>query len=469
MAQAMLRPRLPMWSRLLRRSVARLLLSGAIVALLLCIAPKVAHAQVAITIYQETSLPRVKLDANGNLVNVQKRALNLTPEGVNYQDCIDNVRIRFPVQLGGTFTGNDTFEMWAGLSGDDCSAQTSRTSTTARTCWKLASGLPKTLNQNVDIPVRTIISGAVNQQNPVDAPSICGTVDLTTIAVNFLFFSAGATSTPSATKSLSIQADTVGPSAPTGLSSLPGNTRLIMNWDSISGESGVSVLTGIRVYCDPNHGNGIPAECVNLINERNAIASGGTSTPTTTEDAGDAGDSGTVAATLVDGSCISETDDDSGAIVSTVCDAGTDGATTGDGSVGTGGTCETSNLAPSTGAFTPSAAFNECFSCGTITGNTGTSIVASSLRGQPLANNTTYAIAVAATDAFDNVGPLSGLQCNYPELTNDFWEAYKNAGGKAGGGCDTTSQSPAGSMAVFGVSAAFVLATMRKRKKRNAK
>lgn len=468
-----------MWSRLLRRTLLRLLLSSAIVALFLCIAPTVARAQVAITIYQETSLPRVNFNANGALVQVAKRALNLTPEGVNYQDCLDNVRIRFPVQLSGSFTGNDTFEVWAGLSGSDCSDQRDRTSSTSPTCWPLATGLPKTLNQNVDIPVRTIMSGIKDKTKPDDSASICGTVDLTTIAVNFLYFAAGQTSTPSTSHAVSVQVDTVGPSAPTGLSSLPGNTRLIMNWDSISGESGVSVLTGIRVYCDPNHSNSIPAACAKLIAERAAVplSDGGNASTTNTPDAGEGGVTST-ADLLVDGSCITETNE-AGDPVSTVCDAGEDSGTDAttsttpdvDGTaVGSGGSCETSNLAPTTGAFTPSAAFDECFSCGNITGNTGTSIVATTLRGQPLLNNTTYAIAVAATDAFDNVGPLSGLQCNYPEVTNDFWEAYKNAGGKAGGGCDTTSQSPAGSIIVFGISAAFVLARLRQRRKnRNAK
>lgn len=440
-----------MWSRVLRR----LLLCSAIVALFLCLAPKLAHAQAVISVYQETSLPRVGVDDKGNAVVIQKRPINLTPEGVNNQDCVDNLSIRFPVQLS-NFAANGTLEAWAGLSGESCSSNTSRTSAN-RVCWKLVSGIGLSLQTtNVDIPVRTIMSGIKSATSPDASAAICGTVDLTTVSVNFVYFAPGQTNEASATKTVSVQVDTVGPAAPTGLRVLPGNTRLIMNWDNISGEGGVSVLTGIRVYCDPNHSAGIPdvPACKALIRERSEV--GSSTTTTTTTDAGtDAGTDG--------GDAEAGTED---AAVS-VTDAGTSTGVDGS-SVGTGGSCESANLAPSSGSFSPTSAFNDCFSCGSLTGNSGTAIVASSLRGAPLENGTVYFVAVAATDAFDNVGPLSRPTkplCEYPELTNDFWADYKNAGGDAGGGCSTTGETPVGTLAVLGASAAIGLSSARRRRK----
>lgn len=445
-----------MWSRVLRR----LLFISALAALFVCIAPKLAHAQAAITIYQETSLPRV--DANGK--DVKKRPINLTPEGVNYQDCIDNVYIRFPLQLSG-FAGGGYVQVWGGLSGESCASNLSRTSVNGRTCWPLGPDRPLQLNQNVDIPVRTIMSGVKSATAPDDSPSICGTVDLATVSVNFLYFAPGQTNEAAATKSVSVQIDTVGPSAPTGLRTLPGNTRLLMNWDNISGEGGVSVLTGIRVYCDVNHTGEIPdlPACQDLKAER-AQASASSNAGTTDAGADAGAEAGTTAAILEDGGCLDELDD-AGNLTFSCADAG-DAGSTDDTNLGTGGTCESSNLV---GKFSPTAAFNECFSCGSITGNTGTSISAQTLRGAPLVNNTVYAIAVAATDAFDNVGPLSEIQCEYPELTNDFWEDYKNAGGHAGGGCNTTGEAPLGTIAVLGTSMAVLITTLRRKRRASRK
>ena len=113
----------------------------------------------------------------------------------------------------------------------------------------------------------------------------------------------------------------------------------------------------------------------------------------------------------------------------------------------------------------PTTEFNEKYECGSITGNTGTSVRAASIAGNPLVNGTRYAVAVAATDAFGNVGPLSPVICEVPAPTTDFWESYKNAGGAAGGGFCTTSGPglPAGSLAVLGITGLVVGSLVRRR------
>lgn len=56
-----------------------------------------------------------------------------------------------------------------------------------------------------------------------------------------------------------------------------------------------------------------------------------------------------------------------------------------------------------------------------------------------LINGTTYAIAIASLDGVNNIGPLSQIRCGTPLRTNDFFDAYKNAGGQAGDGCGLCS------------------------------
>jgi hypothetical protein len=102
------------------------------------------------------------------------------------------------------------------------------------------------------------------------------------------------------------------------------------------------------------------------------------------------------------------------------------------------GGCASANFVKSDGSkLFPTAEFDAKYGCGNITGNSGTTVIASAIAGNPLVNGTRYAVAVAATDAYGNVGTLSPILCEVPEETTDFWEQYKNSGGDAGG-CSTT-------------------------------
>jgi hypothetical protein len=66
----------------------------------------------------------------------------------------------------------------------------------------------------------------------------------------------------------------------------------------------------------------------------------------------------------------------------------------------------------------------------------GSTSVSATLTG--LKNGTTYNVAVAAKDSYDNTGPLSALSsstCGTPAPIDDFWKKYHEAGGTAGGDC----------------------------------
>jgi hypothetical protein len=83
--------------------------------------------------------------------------------------------------------------------------------------------------------------------------------------------------------------------------------------------------------------------------------------------------------------------------------------------------CPNTTLVP--GQTAPSANL-----CGSAPGN------ASSRETSPLTNGVSYTVAVAAEDSFYNAGPLSSTVCSRPEPVTGFFEAYRAAGGQAGGG-----------------------------------
>jgi hypothetical protein len=406
-------------------------------ATMLSVTSAFAQAAATITVINETSLPR--LDAKGNQIN--KRAQNLTPEGISLQDCVDDQQIKFTVQMAG-FDPQSSIQMWASRGGS-CSEQTQRQGGT-QVCWRIVpSDLARATTQDVNVRVRALLSGVASGKpaEPTDNPGICGKVDLATINVSILYFPPGQSGAKaSVEKTISVTADTVGPEPPSGLTTLPGNGRIRINWNKISGGSddgggtgGVVALTGVKAYCDTNAGavtKEVPNEiCRDVPNEAPTDAG--------VDDSGDA---------------------------STIEDAGTtrvciDGGTT---TETTESQCASSNFKNPDGTEKfPDRDFDSKFECGNLTGDTGQSVDADSFGGKPLQNGTQYAVAVAATDAFGNVGPLSDVKCETPAPTTDFWEAYRTAGGGAGGGCATTESAPIGTLGII----AMVLATVLRRKK----
>lgn len=385
---------------------------------------------------QPPSLPRIKPDGS----SVTKRALNLTPDGISLQDCVDDLLVQVPLTLS-DFQTQGTLQLWAS-AGADCTAQTSRQSGT-QLCWQLGSNVPLSLNPLPSIPVRDIIAGIADPKNPNVTQSICGTVDLTTITVYVLYFDAGQTATPAANISFTIQADTIGPPAPSGLTTLPGNTRIHVSWDAV-GEGGVVALTGVNVYCDSNTSSS-SSDAASTCDASSSTVEASTETSDADAD-------------LV-GAETTDTD------ISDASATNLDASGCASGSSGEG--CSSPNFTPADGkTVLPDAAFDAKYKCGGVVGNTGTSVVAESVGGAPLVNYQTYAVAVAATDAFGNVGPLAVAGCLKPEETNDFWENYKAAGGGAGGGyCAIDGVGmPMGSVSVLGVVGLAVVSAWRRRR-----
>jgi hypothetical protein len=93
------------------------------------------------------------------------------------------------------------------------------------------------------------------------------------------------------------------------------------------------------------------------------------------------------------------------------------------------GTCTSSTLVPGADAPTESAS-----ACGNVRGSALSGGTAQGEGESRLLNDVEYAVAVAAVDDFGNVGKLSELACATPQEVTGFFEAYRAAGGQAGGG-----------------------------------
>jgi hypothetical protein len=171
-----------------------------------------------------------------------------------------------------------------------------------------------------------------------------------------------------------------------------GESSLFVHWTP----SGNADLVGYTLYCAP----AVPAPA----GTAGAAGTSGTASGGTPGTGGEAGAAGT---------------DTGGADT---------GGTTGVGG-GTGGqrainpNCYSPTLVP--GEVPPA----DLVPCGTGNGSTQ-----SEGQAKGLENDQPYAVAVAGFDAVNNVGPLSDLACATPQLVDDFFDRYREAGGKAGGG-----------------------------------
>jgi hypothetical protein len=409
-----------------------------IASLLLYVSP--ARAQATINVANEASLPR--LNAQGT--QIQKRDRNLNPEAVNFQDCKDDQRIRFTLQMAG-FVPDAVIQVWAANGGVDCGVNTNR-SGAAQQCWQVSENVPLQQLVNVDIPVRRIMSGVApfTALQPNSTESACGQINLANLAVQFLYFAPGNQNAPASKKDVAVTVDTVGPRPPTGLKTQPGNTRVFITWDNISGEGGVTALTAVRAYCTtatvgaPTTVSTEPV-CTLVPREAGAVDASDPDAEAGAEDAG-------FDEVCTDGGTTTTEADECAAPEFESTTSGGDGGTTG---------------------VVPDKTFNDKYLCGESVGATGTTARAESVGGVALENGKSYAIAVAGTDQFGNVGILSDVLCETPQETTDFWEGYRSAGGQAGSGYCTTSGIgiPAGSLIGLGIACAVAVSSIRRRMK----
>ena len=402
-----------------RRILRALVAVSVAIACVLAVA-RVASAQTITIPNAPGSLGRT--DSSGSQVPL--RGQNNYPYGVSLADCLADQRMTFPIDTT-NFVANDEIQAWASQDSNDCTDITLRSGATQR-CWRVDQGIPLLTAQTVTLKVRDIIASPTTFTSGYTAgsASICGALDFSSFNVTFMVLLTG-----NAVSSVvqNVQADTIGPPALSGVSVTQGDTRLEVSWNSV-GEAGATTATSVSVFYTPANSNTAIDAGSSLVSK-----DGGSETVTTPAETDEAGDilveAGTTT-TTADGGCFLTPNE--------ITSGG--GACSAPGFTSTGP--DTTVQSISVGQFSSQA---------TISG---------------LTNGVTYAVGVAAQDAFLNNGTISDLQCQSPTLLNDFFETYRNDGGLAGGLCSLDNLgAPAGGATFALVSCATILALTRRQKR----
>ncbi len=428
----------------------------------------------------------------GQDVGVSTRPSNLTPLGVNYSDCVQDMTLRFSVQVSG-FTGANNLQVWATRSGD-CSADTTRGvgSVTGATCWLVNGGSTGLLQQsagtlNFDVRVQDLIG----PQNAPPFPTTLVSEHVTStnnpclaqpsfaaVPMNIWFVPTNSANqyTGSGAYNYPITTDMLGPPGPSGVSIADGDTLFVVNWTPNSD----SDTQGYDVYLDP---------AADTVFHANADASASVTTETICPDAGvpalvnanvdaetGASDSGTAASSA-----------DAGCYTVNVANTPPSGAGTcpstvlgpGGGVVDSGATVSTpvyddaGNLIDSGIVTNTKGGLSTVPASYIVNANAGTGTTVSGLSGSTytitgLTDGTTYTVGVAAVDGSGNVGPLGSVACDFPAPVNDFWKLYRQDGGQAGGGycaLEAVGAPVGSSLAVAGLGT-VALAVARRRRRR---
>jgi hypothetical protein len=483
-----------------------------LIALVVCaLASREASAQTIIGV-QNAPYPERYLNygtaAQQDLTEVT-RPTALNPTGINYSDCISDMTLVYTVNLSG-FTGQ-AVEVWVSQNGNDCTQATNRGNNGIADCWLVASlpavNQPAATNYNIPVRVQDIVGLQQTSPSPTEqvheGPSACSTQPTETAVQFIVYFIPISGNVSSGTGyQQQINADLVGPTAPLNVSIGDGDTVFILNWtantdadtggydvfvDPIpgSGETEASTTTGTTTTVLVCPDSGSAGASLDATDESAAPASDDSgASDATTSDASDSatmasGSSGSAEAgcyyenvgappppsgTTACGSAVllsSNVQDGGAAVAATYDDAGNEidaGSSTSTGSIGI-------STIPCQYLVGASCAMGQPVYTATTETVTGESGGSYTIKG--LTNGVNYNVVVAAVDNYGNVGPPSAEVCATPAPIKDFFKAYSEDGGKAGGGfCALEAVGlPAGTTGLFGGMGVGILAALRRRRR----
>jgi len=377
---------------------------------------------------------------------------------LNRRDCLDDAKATFSLAIRGA--PNAAFEIWAG---NGCDQYTNRSATSAsKTCTRVSQDTLTPLDQSVVVSFRDMVKPYSNDAAATDAtcdePQTAG---LLTRTLYFIVFDPNANSTL-ATATWKFAYDIEAPPPPTGVSAEGGDNTLILNFTAPPSQTN---LLRYHFYC------AAPSSAPVKTGSAETGGSGGTDTGGTagtsgTDTGGTAGTSGTDMGGAPGTSGTDTGGTDTGGSTASGGSSGTssseekDGAAGSDGSDGgasssnDGSMCRSDVLIP--GQPPPDGAME----CGTVQAQGATGGETSPI----LDNNFPWAVAVAAEDSVNNIGNLSNLDCATPKDIRGFYEAYRRAGGEAGGGYCSFSPTKRGSLAFALLMAAGAVALVRRRR-----
>lgn len=363
---------------------------------------------------------------------------------ISREDCLANDVLTFDLVVASPDPAY-SFQVWAS-DGETCTDDDER-STDEGECWLVYSETVDSTTPEIQIPVQNIAaakrprttSGSVSEG---DETSCANDIDVG-ITLYFMFVGGGVVQGTPATWQTKL--DLKGPAAPTDVEAGIGDERLVVEWDVVSGDK-----TGYRIYCEES------STPVSEISSRRAHGFGRAALLVDSGAGGSAGGaSGGGAAAAVAGSASSGGGSSGGTGSAEV-------PTDSDGAAGASGGADgaTSDLECTTSLVAGTLPPSDAVVCGEVD-------VASSDNGTAsgLTNSVVYAVAVSAVDELGNPGPLSNVDCQAPEDLDEFFEAYRRAGGQGGGGFCSVDRGTSGSIPWL-LAASTLLGLLWRRKER---
>jgi uncharacterized protein (TIGR03382 family) len=423
------------------------------------------------------------------------------PSGVlvnvlNFEDCEANLFYQFQI---GVSSPSSSYQLEAWVGTQDCSQLTNRQTSATSVCWPVAPFQDALVNPSLlNVRMQDIASGAFTTTHPVSyTPSadsastpICQAQTQTgaTTLTLYIFFVDGGSNPIGTVQQYPITFDTRAGDVQGNISVGVGDTVLIIG---IPGTTDPDTQ-GYNVYCDPPPGQEsavetVPVEASTNNGQCSTSSSGGGSTTDALVSTDAAEDGATSDGAASDSSTtVTTPNDDAGG---NVCGIGLNDA----GIPSPGGCSQSSVLIPGGSSSNLTTTTDEAgltifeeastvltsdeagvaFTGGTMRlidpkylcaqiGGTSTSVNVPGLK-----DGYYYNVAVAATDAAGNVGPLSNVGCGEPVPVADFWRRYYEAGGLAGGGfCSAQGVGvPAGTTGLGVLMVASMVAIVRRRRR----
>jgi hypothetical protein len=395
------------------------------------------------------------------------------PYGINFQDCLVDNRLEFQVSM--STLPDSRVEVWVSR-GEDCGSEDQREIN--GNCWNVYSETPNDRVWNISVSPQRVVAGYNNsdvRRTEGVGVEVCESIVSSGGANNLIFHfmvvegdQVLATTVPWKTK-----IDVERPPPPTGVTAGSGEDRLIVKWGRSSGQD----RSSYHIYCELAGGSDGGVDDAGNGSGGTTSGAGGTSGGGADDAEVDGALTGDAAggAAGADGGL-----GDAASLVFFPLQAtdGGEGGTSGDG--GTGGDDGTSGEGGTDGGEGGAGGGDDvpevpainasCPSPGLVQPNPPAryrcgSASAGATQGEAtgLQNGLNYAVAVATVDTLGNVGPLSEIECGTPRPVTDFFEAYRDAGGDAGGGFCAIGHSRQSGALVFMLGALVMWIVRRRR------
>jgi hypothetical protein len=337
---------------------------------------------------------------------------------LNRKDCLDGAVASFSYSIQGISSG--AFEVWSGANCDDKNNRTSGGD--AKTCARVAVG--SIAETRIELSFREMVKTyGLTEDVGIAGCDMGQGLGKQTRNLFFVVYDLNTLDSLATAKPWPFDYDILAPAPPSNVSAAAGDLTLVTSFTPTSETD----LLHYHFYCSPK---GDPP--VTTTGGTTGSEAGGTGTTAGTETGGTAGtDTAGTAGTDIGGTAGTDTSgtagtDTGGTAGTDATSAGTGGSTSSAGGTvsATSPDCTSSILVP--GQPVPDGAM-PCGTIGALTSKGGET-------DPVLQNDTSYVVAIATEDDANNIGVLSNLACARPQDVTGFYEAYRDAGGDAGGG-----------------------------------